>query len=227
MRSKIFPNSPFSGDETDHSRSPSPTTRPAQKKRARSTTHSLQSPEPDRRPSPGLSSAPLKEKAIKGDTHDKSLARSRSRSLSVSLAQERDQRANSIGAGPKRRVLNREVSMSRVFKPKPKASNNVAAEEDAKRKGKVKKVPDKVVLAEKDKGVTLVEATPVKARVLSKSQSQLGVQKLKFTGTSSTLLALREEKEEIWDLPSSPDVMLLCASNSAGFSDEEDTKDGV
>jgi len=91
----------------------------------------------------------------------------------VEAKERRRQRADSIG-GLKKRFLTREVSMSRMFKPKakPQASDAVTAEKAAK--AAVKTEP-------KDLIVTLVEATPEKPRVikaLSRSQSQAPLQPL-------------------------------------------------
>src|ERR1700728_705678 len=98
LRTKVFPHSPFSPP-------PSPL-------RPRSP--------PSQHPSPGSSRAvstlPLVPSTRGGDPP----IRSRSRSLSISLAQEQEQDANARAAArtTKKRVMNREVSMSRVFKGK-------------------------------------------------------------------------------------------------------------
>ncbi|KAF9031873.1 hypothetical protein BDZ89DRAFT_1131695 [Hymenopellis radicata] len=110
---KLFPqaHSFFSDDEdsesTRHSSSPVP------ESQARSHSRSRQPPkkrakttDAARHNSPALDAISTKD-----------LARSRSRSLSLALVQER---AESLGAIKKKRALTREVSMSRSFKGKPK-----------------------------------------------------------------------------------------------------------
>jgi hypothetical protein len=92
---------------------------------------------------------------------------SRARSLSVSLAEERRTlaRSGSIGAGAGKRMLSREVSMSRVFKDRersapPKEATSALRtkpneEEERKRK--------KAAQARAKAGKTLVKATPAKS----------------------------------------------------------------
>jgi hypothetical protein len=99
-----------------------------------------------------------------------------------------------------KRILNREVSMSRVFKAKRKDSFQEKGPE--KDKGKVDEKRDKIGKGgHPDEGITLVAATPVKVKSKSTTKSR----PLLFQ--PSRLLA--EEDEEIWDLPSSPDILLL------------------
>ncbi|KAJ6485558.1 hypothetical protein C8R45DRAFT_997003 [Mycena sanguinolenta] len=96
-------------------------------------------------------------------------ARSRSRSLSVTLAEERErEREGSVGA--RRRVLNREVSMKRAFKPRER-DNKAEIERERKEKEiermeKEKEKAEEAAMLEKERslGVTLVDATPVKSR---------------------------------------------------------------
>ncbi|KAJ7066807.1 hypothetical protein B0H15DRAFT_759582, partial [Mycena belliarum] len=104
LKSKIYPHSPFSDfSDTEDERATSPDA--AATDRARS-----------------VSVAPTERGSSVSAASRKTLAepaRSRSRSLSITLAQEREreqQREGSVGA--KRRVLNREVSMKRAFKPR-------------------------------------------------------------------------------------------------------------
>ncbi|KAK0444404.1 hypothetical protein EV421DRAFT_1890578 [Armillaria borealis] len=150
------------------------------------------------------------ETASHSSVQARSLARSRSRSLSVSLAQEKErERAESVGAISKKRVLNREVSMSRVFKGKPKPKVEEVTKEQ----------PKPVVPKPIHEGVTLVEATPVKP----KPQKRLGLSKVHNSQTQvassffSSKLAAKDEEEEVWDLPSSsPDILLLKSTGSQG-----------
>ncbi|KAJ7505547.1 hypothetical protein B0H11DRAFT_1979245 [Mycena galericulata] len=142
LRSKIFPHSPFS-DSSDS--------------------------EGERATSPDLPS-----KATSGASTRKNLeepARSRSRSLSISLAQEREreqQREGSVGA--KRRVLNREVSMKRAFKPRERDAKSSEAERKEREKVEGKQQAEEARLAaikeqERNQGILLVAATPVKSKV--------------------------------------------------------------
>ncbi|KAG5222617.1 hypothetical protein IMY05_C2478001300 [Salix suchowensis] len=138
----------------------------------------------------------------------RTLSRARSRSLSVSLAQEEKARAASVGF-VKKRVLNREVSMSRAFKPKPKETAKPA--ESTKAKSMAPSVNKKLT---QDKGVTLVEETPEKPRAMIRSTSKARP----FALSTAAKHALPDnsksfdddDEEEIWELPhSSPDVLLL------------------
>lgn len=147
----------------------------------------------------------------------RSLARSRSRSISVSLAQEREsQRAGSVGAGaPKKRVLNREISMSRVFKAKARGEGVVPAKSSDENKTRSSHTTSNQGtytkgLSTKDQGVTLVAATPTKPKVKSRSR---------LTTRSQTMVL---EEEEDWDLPGSSDVLLLgLGSSSEGFGEPD------
>ncbi|KDQ60238.1 hypothetical protein JAAARDRAFT_191643 [Jaapia argillacea MUCL 33604] len=94
LHSKLFPHSPFSDSSPSHSRSSSPTT----------TTRSRSS-------SPHPHTLPPRARGT-------SVSSSRSRSLSVSLMDEQRERNVGVGAGAGKRVMSREVSMSRVFKTK-------------------------------------------------------------------------------------------------------------
>ncbi|KAG6886410.1 hypothetical protein C0992_004092 [Termitomyces sp. T32_za158] len=186
MRSKLFPKSPF----TDSSNPSSPSS-------SRDTSPDIgQSPigASTRQPSPSTTTT----KALQP------FGRSRSRSLSVSLAQERLDRERSVTAGPsKKRVLNREVSMSRAFKPKQRP----AQEELAKKKEN--EIALKKETKPRDEGVTLVEATPTKPKP-AKLRSTLSFAGRSQSHIFQTAMTDREDEEE-WLLPgsSSPDVLLL------------------
>ncbi|CAK5267515.1 unnamed protein product [Mycena citricolor] len=156
LRSKIFPHSPFSDhsdtEDDERSASPEPSKAP---KRARSSAI----PEPVSSSSGSTLEAP---------------ARARSRSHSIILAEEREreqqqQREGSVGA--RKRVLTREVSMKRAFKPRER--DTAEAQRRGKDKEKAaeekKRADESARLAaareqERREGVTLVAATPVKAR---------------------------------------------------------------
>ncbi|KAF8153284.1 hypothetical protein B0H34DRAFT_99246 [Crassisporium funariophilum] len=221
LRSKVFPNSVFSDDDASNastSRNPSvePDIIPPNKSLSRF-------------PSPALSTSSRTTTKSKSTTS--SLVRSRSRSLSVSLAQEQErERAASVNP-PKKRVLNREVSMSRVFKPKPKPRPTVDA-----------RLSKPEVLAPQPKtkvnhGVTLVDETPVKARVSSTAtltfgqpMFRLGLMKENEQSSTSSALSPQErlgrlnegDEDDEWRMDSSPDILLLNPSQSSGLGSEED-----
>lgn len=222
LRSKVFPQ-PFSdrasSPATERSTSPEAANPPEKLSRAQSTS---------RQHSPALSTASGRSNTTKSQA----ATLSRSRSLSISLEQERreKERAGSVGVN-KKRVLNREVSMSRVFKSKPKMQRTESKKELTAGQGK-EKAGGKT--NSRDVGVTLVEETPVKPRARSCSQSQVQSQvnsqpagsQRQATGRSASssykaggLFVLGrskmgdeetlEDSEEIWQLHSSPDVLLL------------------
>ncbi|KAF8211103.1 hypothetical protein K438DRAFT_1710548 [Mycena galopus ATCC 62051] len=145
LRSKIFPHSPFSdSSDSENGRATSPD---IPTKRARSVAD------------PGPSTTGVR-KTLEPP------ARSRSRSLSVTLAEERErEREGSVGA--KKRVLNREVSMKRAFKPRERDTSELERKEKEKANEK-QRAEDARLAAIKEKernlGVTLVDATPVKSK---------------------------------------------------------------
>ncbi|KAJ7302962.1 hypothetical protein DFH08DRAFT_904435 [Mycena albidolilacea] len=145
LRSKIFPHSPFSdSSDSENERATSPD---IPTKRARSGAD------------PGPSRKTLEQPA-----------RSRSRSLSVTLAEERDrEREGSVGA-TKRRVLNREVSMKRTFKPREQSSGEIERKEKERAEEKQRAEEEARLAASKQKernlGVTLVDASPVKPKAV-------------------------------------------------------------
>jgi hypothetical protein len=110
--------------------------------------------------------------AVPASTRKKTLeepVRSRSRSLSVTLAEEkeREQREGSVGA--KRKVLNREISMKRVFKPRERDTSEIdrkekekAEEQQRAEEARLKAIKQQ----ERSLGVTLVAATPVKSKTV-------------------------------------------------------------
>ncbi|KAJ7771961.1 hypothetical protein DFH07DRAFT_913719 [Mycena maculata] len=143
LRSKIFPHSPFS-DSSD-----------SEDERATSLDLHAQ------RDWGGSTSAPSR------NTLEEPI-RSRSRSLSVTLAEERDlQREGSVGA--RRRVLNREVSMKRAFKPRERDAKSGEAERKEREKAEEKQKAEEAKLAaiKERQGITLVAATPVKSKARS------------------------------------------------------------
>ncbi|KAJ7288394.1 hypothetical protein C8J57DRAFT_1642127 [Mycena rebaudengoi] len=142
FKSKVFPNSPFS-DSSDS--------------------------EDARATSPDVPAKRVKSVAASASTSRRTLdepVRSRSRSLSVSIAEERE-REQRQREGSHKRVLNREVSMKRVFKPRehdPKAAEAERNKEKEKSEAKQRAEDLRLAAAKEQEGVTLVAATPVKSR---------------------------------------------------------------
>lgn len=159
--------------------------------------------------------------------------RSRSRSLSISLAQEKERERAASAAPPKKRVLNREISMSRGFKPKPKPKDK---DKTTSERGPKPETMAPIKPKARDLGVTLVEETPVKPRLtlsktLSFDQVSLGIAPMKglkgtfenhekdgsFLSRSSQLGNLDDVEEE-WMVDSSPDILLLNPKQSIARS---------
>ena len=128
-------------------------------------------------------------------------------------------------------MLNREISMSRAFKPKPKDKGKVTCDRGPKLDA-VAPVKPKA----NDLGVTLVEETPVKPRLtsskLSFDQVSLGIAPINdlkgkpknlekdgsFLARSSQLGILDEDDEEEWMVESSPNIFFLNPKQSIGSS---------
>ncbi|KAF9266273.1 hypothetical protein L218DRAFT_1075244 [Marasmius fiardii PR-910] len=186
LRSKVFPQSPFTDDEdeerTQIGRASSPDSRPIKRSRTLSNATELQTAASSSRyPSPALSSAssrvdPKCKYLSKGSERRKL---ERSRSLSLSLAEEAEERRRAASStGPSRRLLAREVSMSRSFKHLAKAQQANAGSSQSQNTALESVVEIKSTKSDtsKDLGLTLVEATPAKpkdtrVRALSKSLS--------------------------------------------------------
>lgn len=86
------------------------------------------------------------------------------------MAEERDrEREGSVGA-TKRRVLNREVSMKRTFKPREQSSGEIERKEKERAEEKQRAEEETRLAASKQKernlGVTLVDASPVKPKAV-------------------------------------------------------------
>ncbi|KAJ7483311.1 hypothetical protein FB451DRAFT_1234085 [Mycena latifolia] len=164
LKSKIYPHSPFSDfSDSEEERASSPDI-PTDRARSVSVART------DRGTS--VSAAAPHRKTLAEP------ARSRSRSLSITLAQEREreqQREGSVGA--KRKVLNREVSMKRAFKPRERDPKAIEAERMAKEMAEEKKRAEDARIAAISEeetrrlGVTLVAATPVKAKARSRANT--------------------------------------------------------
>ncbi|KAH7881133.1 uncharacterized protein C8R40DRAFT_19096 [Lentinula edodes] len=257
LRSKVFPNSPFSDDEDEQqeqihgsqqtsTESASPSPEPPLKRNRTATLDGASDPQA-RYPSPALSttSTSFVREPKRASSHQRSrqrpaLQRDRSRSLSVSLAEEAEERqkAKTTGSGAnKGRVLSREVSMSFKSKSKAPEIKHIAAapsflESDTRRREpetrSIKREPSM-----NDAATILVEATPMKPiRTVSLSQTRTQGPSLAttlFPRMPSMLSSVNEE--EIWNPPgsSSPDVLSLTPTKDAGStgSTEEHFMDGM
>ncbi|KAL0953349.1 hypothetical protein HGRIS_004589 [Hohenbuehelia grisea] len=248
FRSKVFPAPLFSDSSPSSSRASSPElSNPSLPLAAkpggaapraplgRKPSMLSRSSSQQRYPSPAIAPAassssragtPLPLETLMDLESSRSLARARSRSLSLSLAQEKERGASAAAQLPRKRVLNREVSMSRVFKTKDKGS-----------KGTTQRVPPKrqptleATKPARDEGVTLVEATPVKPKATAQSQAGdrgVAMAAMPPRTSSAQLLnvgSLRQptlsnvldgparcdhpHDEEEWVITSSPDILLL------------------
>ncbi|KAF6759540.1 hypothetical protein DFP72DRAFT_136106 [Ephemerocybe angulata] len=204
LRSKVFPHSPFSDDESNASttRASSPTDDTQPVPRAPSTSGT-------RRQSSKASSKPPDARA---------LDRARSRSLSISLAQEREQSAANAN---KRRMGTREISMSRVFKPKLKSATSQLSEKQPQGS-----TQSQASQSQAKYGVTLVEETPAKPardRTASFSQTQsqasASMSRSLFGRNQSTASAVTDN-DDAWQIQSSPEIMLLASPGKE--ADDED-----
>ncbi|EKM81190.1 hypothetical protein AGABI1DRAFT_105979, partial [Agaricus bisporus var. burnettii JB137-S8] len=208
LRSKLFPASPFSDDSDADTATASRSPSPEQDK-----------PQVDQmETSEGTS-------ALLPPNHDsRSLSRARSRSLSMSLAQEKEERERSVGVGPgKKRLLNREVSMSRAFKPRPKTSSKLS---EAPQESQARANED-------DSEIILVEDTPQKPRVahnkqIAQFQDAASSSSSNLFGTERTnprgIFGSQEDEtddDDAWMLDSSPDVLLLRPGRRDRGSDDE------
>ncbi|PPQ69371.1 hypothetical protein CVT26_002526 [Gymnopilus dilepis] len=220
LRAKVWPSSPFSDEEDDSPEQPVP---------AQTRTFS-KAPSSSRLPSPTLSTSSRmssKSKITTTTSTSRTLSRSRSRSLSISLAQEREEREKASNAASKKRILNKEVSMSRVFKPKPKLQQAEArsVKTEAPAPPPKSKGPDL--------GVTLVEETPVKPRPPAPAPMKtISFGRPNFTlappaaggNASNGLLPMTkqseedEDAEEEWMMDSSPDITYLNPMKGSGTS---------
>ncbi|KAJ6568379.1 hypothetical protein DFH09DRAFT_433930 [Mycena vulgaris] len=159
LRSKIFPHSPFSDFSDSEEEGATSPDIPVDRARSMSVATA------DRGASASAAAAAPRKTLAEP-------ARSRSRSLSITLAQEREREQRREGSvGAKRKVLNREVSMKRAFKPRERDPQAIEAERKEKERAEEKQKAEDARLAairEKEKerqGTTLVAATPVKSQV--------------------------------------------------------------
>jgi hypothetical protein len=170
------------------------------------------------------------KKRLRSEREDSGSSRSRSRSLSISLEAERKASNNNAAANAsKKRMLSREVSMSKVFRKSQVNQPNIVPTTVPVAK-KEAAAPDKNTKSKKatDKERILVETTPVKA---SKRQQ-------KFERTDSDTAVVRMDVDE--DGPSmfaasTPVKGGRCHSSSpsigkfllAGLGDHDDEDEAV
>ena len=221
LRSKVFPHSPFS-DDTDTSSPPSPK---QQNKRLKASASSSRKTSPQAREM--SDGRPLE----------------RSRSLSVTLEEERE-RSRSLSVGPgnmRRRVLTREVSMSTQFKAKPAKMKVAVANEKklaATAKEQSRRNSGAGRMSEKDKGRTLVAATPVKPKNKSAPLNGSGslrrsdtIPALSFgtAGVKGSVSVEGGEDDDEWTIASSPDILDWTGSSgreSRSLSVDDSDEDG-
>lgn len=129
------------------------------------------------------------------------------------------ERERSVGVRTKR-VLNREVSMSRGFRPKPKTL-------PGQTKKKTEPNIEKKVSTE---GVTLVEATPTKRKSVIRmplySQTMFAGEDDQLPNRSSSRPPFGaglqgDEEDDEWVLSSTPDVLKLNGLGAGGLSLDE------
>ena len=201
LKSKVFPNSPFSDIDT-------------------ATTSRSSSPELPVVPSLPMSSSDL----VTSTASSRSLSRVRSRSLSASLAQEREARERSVSIGPgKKRALNREVSMLRTFKPRPKPkTSKTTSDLQFNAHGKPQTGKAEIIL---------VEDTPQRPRAVGRKASQSNCDSTSSNDVFGTrqsnqyLFGTRTDKtddDDAWMLDSSPDVFLLQPGRKAGGNSDDE-----
>ncbi|TDL26947.1 hypothetical protein BD410DRAFT_836042 [Rickenella mellea] len=143
LRSKLFPTSIFSDDDAQESDSGGRSL-----KASRSRTAS-------RGPSP------LPDGEQSGSTHPSQQRDQRSRSLSVSLAEDQDAQKKNLIEPRKNRAMTREISMSRVFKDREKQQKETEKDLGAVRAPPVR-TNSTSMGSNITKGRTLVEDTPMK-----------------------------------------------------------------
>ena len=147
----------------------------------------------------------------------------------MSLAQEQEERAAAAAAAAeqqtrKRGRLHREVSMTRVFKNKGKGKGKGLGGGDTKNasgKATLKIEAPKVEKTREDKGVTLVDETPIKPRTLSTLEKTKNVvieplnlvtaakSKGNQKGDNDTIAPILAEEEEEWMMDSSPAIVVF------------------
>ncbi|KAF8624202.1 hypothetical protein AX17_007191 [Amanita inopinata Kibby_2008] len=246
LHTKVFPTSPFSDTDSAHSddqlesqastrpNSPSGGGGDVDMETGSGVPRSLVT----EAPASGLTAKKRHEhtSAIVGSSSSSSShPLSRSRSLSVSLQQEREsQRGATTAQKSKKRALNREVSMSRVFRakskgpseataldlPSSKLRDGVTAKTGLREKGHGRLAKGKEK-ADGAQGIMLVEATPMKSRIRARSRSSVAVVSglpVKGGGHGGQAVVESEDVDADWnsELPSSTDILVRGPSRGVG-----------
>lgn len=123
----------------------------------------------------------------------------------------------------KKRALAREVSMTTVFKGKAEEARR--KEEEKARANRTKKSTQPAIRPKKDRGKTLVEATPVKPKGKDRAKGRFSPK----DATKPPMFSVQEESGDLEDwqpMDNSPDILFLGSSKSASWSDEEGEDDG-
>ena len=139
----------------------------------------------------------------------------------------------------RKRVLTREVSMSTAFKgksskTKDQALNMKKADAAGTAKTQPKKTGSGKQKGEKDKGRTLVEATPVKPKInpvpllrkgSSSSLAAAPIPALQLEGSRAVITGSVEgdDDDDEWMLEGSPDILLLTSSSGQEDLDISDS----
>ncbi|KIJ19551.1 hypothetical protein PAXINDRAFT_108956 [Paxillus involutus ATCC 200175] len=229
LRKKLFPHSPFDDDANDTDPLSSPSSPRAGPNKAVPAAESSKGVQ--------RSSSVLSHTA-------NSESRKRSRSLSVSLAQDAsNRRATSSTSSSLKRALSREVSMLRAFKPRAQAGpKDAEASRSTQMQLAVPKPNAKSIKqASSGTGVTLVAATPTKPKNAERARSYTASETRSPSPSlgmcvddedrsdSDEARGFTEEDDEMWLPDSSPDILLLgyrkrtaSASSSLGPSDGDD-----
>ncbi|KAI5980728.1 hypothetical protein EDD15DRAFT_2186733 [Pisolithus albus] len=225
LRSKLFPPSPFADDDgnetdiaSDLSSSPVPSSKPFKTKplgKKKQKEHSKQ----DQHGSTSVSSC------VAG-----SALRARSRSLSVSLAQDASTRRSNSGTSTTlKRALSREVSMSRTFKPRPavalKGSEDPKVVHSQPPDPSHRLAPDARKRQRNMQGVTLVAATPTKIGS-SKRRRSVGAGQRRTSSppifsmepNNRDMDPFEAQDEEIWLPDNSPYSLLQPHQHSSSSS---------
>src|ERR1700722_4255339 len=204
LRSKVFPNTSFSDDDDGDDGQSHRSSRSASPANDAQRRHKELN---NKRNKPALSRAASSASVARENFGG---SPSRSRSLSVSLAQEADAR-RSASLGPKR-VLNREVSMSRKAKKptKEKSKESLTFPKATQRNDPAPEPRPQKSTTASDKGVTLVADSPVK-KIKGVSEA------FRSGGAGRVIKADYEHGEDIWDIPSSPEILLLGSAEDDPF----------
>ena len=138
-------------------------------------------------------------------------------SLEEELVRERS-RSLSVGPAKAKRALSREISMTTAFKGKAKSKSQMKPTKQAKTNASISSgSANKLQSRAKDKGKTLVAATPVKPKTKPDYFHTEKKDVLPVIIDDSLLTEGRamegDSDDDAWMIPSSPDVLLLMDDN--------------